>query len=70
MPDIPITNYDPVLEHMKSLGIPLTRANYVRMAGMVEQLEGEHDGYVISLPLVDEVMERDVEAAAVATTEK
>ena len=44
---------DPVLELMQAQGIPLTRANYVRKAGLEEPLEAEHAGYVQSLQLDD-----------------
>ena len=48
---IPLSGNDPVLEHLKARGLPLTRENYVKMADLQEPLDGEMEGYLLTLPL-------------------
>lgn len=48
---LPLSGNDPVLEHLKLRGLPLTRASYVQAAGLTEPLDPEQEGYLLSLNL-------------------
>lgn len=48
---MPLSGADPVLEHLEIAGLPLTRENYIRVAGLQEPLGPETEGYLLTLPL-------------------
>lgn len=51
---LPLSGSDPVMEHLKARGLPLTRPNWILFAGLTEPLDGETEGYLLSLPLEQE----------------
>ena len=48
---LPLNGKDPVLEFLSSRGLPLTRTNYLKYAGLELPLEAEHQAYLDSLNL-------------------
>ena len=49
---MPLSGMDPVLDHLVIAGLPLTRENYLSIAGLQEPLDGEREAYLLTLPLV------------------
>ena len=39
----PLSGIDPVVDHLLKLGLPVTRENWIKAAGLEEPLEAEHE---------------------------
>ncbi len=48
---LPLTGNDPVIEHLRARGLPVTRKNWIQYSGLTEPLDSETEGYLLSLPL-------------------
>ena len=44
---LPLSGNDPVLDHLKLRGLPPTRENYVKAAGLADPLEAEQEALVM-----------------------
>lgn len=44
---LPLSGIDPVMEQLRRRGLPATRENYVKLAGLQEPLEAEQEALVL-----------------------
>jgi hypothetical protein len=51
---LPLSGSDPVIEHLRARGLPITQENWIQYAGLTEPLDSETEGYLLSLPLEEQ----------------